>query len=129
MLTYSFSVYGHKNIRATHKRTIEFTKDADLTRQGDCIVGIKADFSLQELLKFLNLNKIRITIAVDDLTDTLTAIPNKNFNSDKELVIRLGDFTSERTFATRADKSSLDMDRKLVGALKNGSKGTVTISA
>jgi len=128
MLKYSFAIYGHENILSTHKRTIEFTKDAELTKNGDCIVGVKSDFSLSELKKFLELKKIKITVAVDDIKDTITATPNKNFNSNHELVIRMGEFDSERTFAVRADKSSNDLHRALVNALKSGVKAIITIS-
>jgi len=30
---------GHKNIRSTHKNTIEITKDPNLTINGDCIIA------------------------------------------------------------------------------------------
>ena len=45
-MSYSFTAYGHKNILATHKTTIEFTKDKELSLKGNCIVGVRADFDL-----------------------------------------------------------------------------------
>jgi len=33
---------GHQNIRSLHQRTIEITKDSELTTRGDCIIGINA---------------------------------------------------------------------------------------
>ncbi len=123
-----FTAYGHPNIRATHPTTLEFTKDAHLTTNGDCIVGIMANFSLQQLKKFLHSKKITITIQADKLMETITAVPNQSFSDNKELVIRTTPFTSPRTFATHADKSSKDIDRKLVALLKNSEqKITVTI--
>ncbi|HIP75502.1 MAG TPA: DUF371 domain-containing protein, partial [Thermococcus paralvinellae] len=35
--------YGHENIKATHKSTLEITKEDFLTPRGDCIICIKAD--------------------------------------------------------------------------------------
>ena len=32
---------GHKNILSLHKKTIEITKDSQLTVNGDCIVGVR----------------------------------------------------------------------------------------
>ena len=64
-MRYSFTCYGHNNVISRHKTTLEFTKDEDLSLKGDCIVGVKADFSLQQLKKFikkLNNNKIAIII-------------------------------------------------------------------
>ncbi len=65
-MKYSFICYGHKNITAKHKTTLEFTKERDLSLKGDCIVGVKADFDLLQLRKFIkslkNNNKVTITI-------------------------------------------------------------------
>ncbi len=44
---------GHKNIRSTHKNTIEITKDPNLTINGDCIIGVDAGFSCKDLPKKL----------------------------------------------------------------------------
>ncbi|MGA7043503.1 MAG: DUF371 domain-containing protein, partial [Nitrososphaeraceae archaeon] len=41
--------YGHANIRSVHPRTIEITKDPNLTLRGDCIVGISANKSCSDL--------------------------------------------------------------------------------
>ncbi len=43
-LIYKFSCYGHPNIKATHVKTLEITKDDGLSERGDCIIGIKADW-------------------------------------------------------------------------------------
>ncbi len=44
---------------------------------------------------------------------------NKNFNSDKDMVIRKSGFSDKRTFAVRADKAACDIDRNLVAYIKN----------
>ncbi len=128
MSDYSFRIQGHKNILSAHKRTIEFTKDSELTKDGDCILGVNADFELERLQMFLGLERVRITVAADSISETITAVPNKRFNSSRELVVRIGEFDSERTFAVRADKAASDLSRTLVDALKSGSTGKVTIS-
>ena len=64
-MKYKFHAYGHPNILATHKTTLEFTKDSELSLKGDCIVGVKADFDLNEIKKFvknLKSNQIKIII-------------------------------------------------------------------
>ena len=40
---------GHKNILSLHEKTIEITKDSELTTNGDCIVGVGADISCIDL--------------------------------------------------------------------------------
>jgi len=52
-MTYTFYCFGHENIQATHKNTIEFTKEDSLTKNGDCIVGVKADFDRDSLVGYI----------------------------------------------------------------------------
>ena len=40
---------GHKNILSLHQKTIEITKDEELTSNGDCIVGVSANISCIDL--------------------------------------------------------------------------------
>ena len=56
-MEYSFNCYGHENITARHKTTLEFTKDRDLSLKGDCIIGVKADFSLPQLKNLIKVIK------------------------------------------------------------------------
>ena len=121
-MIYKFNAYGHHNILAKHKTTLEFTKDSELTLKGDCIVGVEADFELNELkslIKKTDNKKITITISASKIKETVNAELNPNFNSNHELVIRKTDFVSERTFAVKADKSSFELSRELVKEMKN----------
>ena len=40
---------GHKNILSLHKKTIEITKDSQLTVNGDCIVGVNSSLACLDL--------------------------------------------------------------------------------
>ncbi len=118
---YKFNAYGHPNILATHKTTLEFTKDKDISLKGDCIVGVNSNFELSEIKKFIknSINKkISITIKTKIKKEKISAELNPNFNSNKELVIRKADFVSERTFAIRANKAAFDLKRDLIKFLK-----------
>jgi len=145
-MKYSFNCYGHENITSKHKTTLEFTKDKDLSLQGDCIVGVKADFSLKELKKFIK-NKenvalkkindklktigknsikkplikipIKIIIKINGYKEEINGFLNPNFNDPKEIVIRKFDFASSRTLVIGADKASKDLKGKLKNKLKN----------
>ncbi len=127
-MDYEFSAFGHKKITALHKTTLEFTKDPEMTRNGDCIIGITADFELEQLKKFLTLKRIRIRITADGITDELMATPNPAFNSNHELVIRKTDFCSERTFAVHADKASFDISRRLVRLMQTAILITIQVN-
>lgn len=126
----SFTAYGHENVKATHKNTIEFTKDKELTPKGDCILGINSDFDLKKIKEFIKGNeKLECTITCDNISDKFEFIPNKNFNSKHEIVFRLGEFKSERTLGIRAGKAAKHIKRDLVEKLKNSKKMNVVISS
>lgn len=141
-MKYSFTCYGHKNITAKHKTTLEFTKDNSLTLKGDCIVGIKADFSLKKIKKFIrdainNRKKqfienkkipIKIIIKMDGFKEEIKGFLNHNFNDDKEIVIRKSDFISEKTFAVNSDKAAFELNGDFVRAIGENRKIRVFIN-
>lgn len=143
-MIYEFSCSGHKNILGTHKTTFEFTKAKELTRNGDCIVGVGSDFELSKLKAFLKFDKIKITLSITDknnknrnkdknnnriqplsettkeqITDTITCNINPDFDDNKEIVIRLGQYKDRRTLATNADKAAIHLNRHLITKLKD----------
>lgn len=123
-----FRAYGHPNIKASHKNTLEFTKEEYLSPEGDCIVGVKADFDKEKLKAFAKKHKnVKITIKTGGLSETIIAKINPDFDDDKEIVIRLGEHASQRTFAVRADKAAKHLNRELIKALQMGSPMEVDI--
>ena len=143
-MKYAFNCHGHENITAKHKTTLEFTKDEDLRLEGDCIVGVRADFQLNKIKQFikkLSNNKITITIQTiknfnkkiinnkntdedklkndyNKIIEKINAEINPGFNSNEEMVIRKTEFISERTFAIMADKAAFELNRELISFLK-----------
>lgn len=124
-----FSITGHPNILSTHRNTFEFTKEDYLTKSGDCIVGINSSFSIMDIKnEFGDQDKdILILIECENKKEEIKAIYNHTFNDEHEMVIRITDFKDGRTFATRADKSSKMLDRKLIELLQKGMQAKVTI--
>jgi hypothetical protein len=105
-----------------HRNTIEFTKDSSLSKEGDCIVGVNADFDYPKLMDFVSKNKgkkIKGEISVGDVTDSFTFVLNGNFDDKHEIVLRRSEFHSERTLGFKLDKAAVDLDRKLVERAKN----------
>ncbi len=115
----SFCAYGHENILGAHKNTIEFTKDKELSLNGDCIVGVNCDFSFSSLKKLLKFNKFRLVMRVDKLLFELYAKVNPNFCDDHEIVIRRSGFDSKRTLGIRSDKAAIDIGRNMIERLKS----------
>ncbi len=125
----SFNFFGHQNILSTHKNTIEFTKESEVTKKGDCILGVKSDFNPTDLKEVCKKNnKIKIKIFVQDLVEEIICFTNKDFDDAHEIVIRKSEFNTKRTFGIKADKVALDINRKIVDKLKNPNiKGKVEI--
>ena len=121
-MKYSFNCYGHENITSKHKTTLEFTKDKDLSLQGDCIVGVKADFSLKELKEFVKYKvktndaiekiPIKIIMKIDGYEEEINGILNPDFNDAREIVIRKSEFVSSRTLVYGANKVACDISFK-----------------
>ena len=125
-----FYAYGHRNILATHKSTLEFTKDRELTKKRDCIIGVSSDFSLAELKQFiknLKKKKIKIIVRADGFKEEINADINPYFDDDTEIVIRKSNFISKRTFAINANKAAVDLKRELISRLKENKKYIVGI--
>lgn len=116
-MTYCFHCSGHPNVRATHYKTLEFTRETELTRGGTCVLGVGADFALEPLKQFTG--KVQVTLTVDDLTDTFTALVNPDFVDEHELVFRRGHYASPRTFGMRASKSALHVSREMIARLRH----------
>lgn len=125
-----FTAHGHPNIKGTHKNTFEFTKADSLTPTGDCIIGVKANYDVEQLKEFVKKNqKCRITLTVDGIKETIEAQTNPTFTDDHELVVRIGEHVDARTFATRAEKSAKYLSRDMMKKLSQGATIEVQIEA
>ena len=126
--------YGDPNIRATHKTTIEITKDDHLTERGDCILGIRADRGLKDIKNFLDSHigkKLIVEFTVDDLSDRVTGYldPRLSFLDKRDIVIRKSSYICKRTLMINADKSAAEIDRSIVRKLREGKELIVRINS
>ena len=123
----SVLAYGHENIQATHPSTLMFTKEKHLSKTGDCIVAVAADKAVADLSRELREKlkkpnaKLTITIEAAGLTQRINASgsPKLVLTNQTDMVIRKGDYISDRTLAVHADKSANDLPRGFVERLKN----------
>ena len=119
----SFNAYGHKNLLASHKNTLEFTKDKDLSKNGDCILGVNSDFELSSIKEFIKgKEKIKVEIEVNGISDSFECNVNPKFNDEEEIVFRLGEFSSERTLGLRSTKAAKHINREIVEKMKEDGK-------
>lgn len=128
---------GHENIRSNHQKTIEITKESHLTPRGDCIVGVNATAScndlpseLKEKLKDPN-SKVTFTINVNDHEFIVNGMGHRELilTHSEDIVLRKSDFVCPRTLAVRCDKASDLLPREIVTLLQDPkTKGTFTIA-
>ncbi len=137
MVQEEITFYGHRNVQSLHARTIEITKDPNLTLQGDCIIGVSANKScceisdkVQHLLKDNN-SHILIDIIVGNGSFRMNASGDKRLLllSRHDIVIRKSNFICGRTIAIQCDKASRDIPRDMILLLQNPeTKGVLRIT-
>ncbi|ACJ16717.1 hypothetical protein, conserved [Thermococcus onnurineus NA1] len=117
---------GHENVRATHKSTLEFTKEDYLTPRGDCILCIEADKGINDLSEEFKRalkegKRLLIRIKIADLIDEVLAegSPRLILEHPYSMVVRKSDYIDGRTLAIKANKAARDIDRRIVELLKN----------
>jgi len=137
-ITEVVEAHGHKNIRATHKTTLEVTKEHDLTRRGDCIIALGATKGAADLSpEFKEAAKrkdaqITITIEAGDLKEVVRAkgSPRLLFIHPTDLVIRKSDYICSRTIAIKADKAAKDLSRRIITRMQDPYQGIkITLKA
>lgn len=134
MIKETIVCYGHENVKATHRSTLEITREDYLTPRGDCIICIKANKGLRdlgdELKKALKSGKkIKIRIIVDDLVDEIEAFGDErlSFENEISMVIRKSDYVDGRTLAIKANKAAKDIKRELVEKLKDPNQEVLVV--
>ena len=118
---------GHPKIRATHATTLEITKEVQLTDRGNCIVAVDASKGAKDLSpEFHNLVKndntiIKLTLKAGNLSETVTGRgdPRLTLDHPTDLVARKSTYVCSRTIMLGADKSSSDLSRDIVGAIRD----------
>lgn len=138
MISDDIEFYGHPNVLATHPRTIEITKDDYLTKEGNCIIGIKANKAcnnlhpkLKKLITTDNI-PIKLEIIVGDDIFQINGFGNKKLTllNQHDIVIRTSNFVCSRTASVKCDKASIHIPRKIISKLQNpNTRGILRILA
>ena len=126
-MRFTIPFYGHENIRSLHPKTIEITKESHLTVNGDCIVGVKADYGCNDIpdrMKMLLQNSkshVRCTIMVKDFSFKVQGKGNNKLTlkNPHDIVIRKSSFVCPRTLATNCDSASDDIPRQMIRLLQD----------
>ncbi|MDD1658659.1 MAG: DUF371 domain-containing protein [Methanomicrobiales archaeon] len=129
--------WGHPHVRATHPTTFEVTTEDHLTRQGDCIIGVRAERGADGLSP-----EFRRVLA-DDRAVLLTRLTAGGFSAEvhgqgssrmtlghpADLVWRRSSFVCPRTVAIHCDQVAATLPRDLVRALREGAELEVEMIA
>ena len=125
--------YGHKNIRSLHPKTIEITRESNLSLNGDCIIGVKASCGCSDIpnrLKLLLQNPksyVLCTITVKDYSFKVKGKGNDKLTltNPHDIVIRTSSFVCPRTLAINCDVASDSIPRQMVMLLQNPDTGGI----
>jgi hypothetical protein len=126
-ITETILAFGHTNIQATHKSTLEITKEAKLSKRGDCIIAVSARKAMRDLGSEFKENlrkenaKITMLIEAGDIVEVVNAFGSVRLilTHPTDMVVRKSNYICNRTLAIRADKAACDLSRRLVEKLKN----------
>ncbi|MCK5158811.1 MAG: DUF371 domain-containing protein [Candidatus Heimdallarchaeota archaeon] len=136
MDSFVFYCNGHPNINATHKTTLEFTKDESLTPKGDCILGVNSSCNLinfpSELKERIKSTKARILVhlQVGRYTDIIEGYGDSRLELSDEyaIIIRKSNFICSRTLMVKSNKAARDINDKIIKSMKDpNSKMKITI--
>jgi len=119
--------HGHRNIQATHKSTLEITKENGLSKKGDCIIAVSADKAIADLNPKIkgslrNENaKMTMLIEAGGIVEVVNASGSRRLilTHPTDIVVRKSSYVCNRTLAIKADKATGDLSRKLVERLKD----------
>lgn len=137
MISYdTFLIYGHHNVSALHRTTLEFTKEDFLTQKGDCIIGIRSSKAIKDLsdgLKHILKDNGYgyVILKVGQKIEIIKGRGNKSltFSNNVKIIIRRSSFISDATLLIQSDKAAKDVDREIVNSLKQGTQGLVIVIA
>jgi len=126
-ITETILAFGHSNIQATHKSTLEITKEAELSERGDCIIAVSANKSMTDISSEFKENlrkenaKITILIEAGDTVEVVNALGSSRLilTHPTDMVVRKSNYICNRTLAIQADKAACDLPRDLVKRLGN----------
>jgi hypothetical protein len=128
---------GHPLVRGTHPTTFEVTAEDHLTRQGNCIIGIRADRGARDLSP-----EFRRVLA-DDRAALFTRLTAGGHSVEvhgrgssrmtlahpTDLVWRRSGFVCPRTVAIHCDRTAATLPRDLIRALWEGAELEVEMIA
>jgi hypothetical protein len=108
------SAAGHPNIRATHRKTLELTRDAAITERATCVVGVAAELPEDELAALHG--RVALTLSVGDQAVEVRGRLNPAFRPGDPLVVRRAPDVTRNAVIVGADVAAAEVPRSFVTA-------------
>lgn len=129
MSTFIFHCFGHPNVLAEHKTTLEFTTDKHITNKGDCIIGVRSSKTLRKINEKMKEDmkkkgsRIFVQIKVNGLEEYVEGegSPELDFSDKRAIIIRKSSFKCTRTLMINSNKAARDISRDIIELMKDES--------
>jgi hypothetical protein len=127
-MEFAFKALGHPNVTSQHRSTLEVTRDQEIGKTADCIIGVSADSVMEDIphqmkmaLKQENVI-IKLILKTENGHDEIYGYghPHLTLDHPTDMVCRTSDYTCSRTLMIRADRAACDLDPLLIEDLKAG---------
>src|SRR5258708_34651 len=105
----TFRCHGHPRISGSHTKTVELTRDAEVTGRATCVLGVRSGHDDRALGRLRG--DVEVALVAGGVTDTFIATMSAFFLGDDALVFRRGPGLRGRTLAYDASKSAAEIDR------------------
>ena len=129
-MKFEIEFFGHKNIRSLHQKTIEITKEQNLTPSGDCIIGVNASNSCNDIPDLVKekirnpRSQIKFSILVEEHVFEINGYGHQDLelSHTEDKKIKKSDFICPRTMAVKCDQASDSIPREMINLLQNPSQ-------
>lgn len=134
-MEYIFYAKGHRNVTSAHKTTLEVTRDKEIGKTADCIIGVQSESKLEDIpLKIKRAIKnedtlIGVRLETENAEDKIIGYghPELTLDHPTDIVCRKSNYRCNRTLMIKADKAAVDLKKKLIDDLKKGKELKVCI--
>jgi len=126
-MNFKFYARGHPAVLSTHPTTLELTKEAALSKNGDCIIAVGSSAGLRDLPEDMKnalsseACRARLTLMFGDHRFSIEGYGAQHltFSHPTDIVVRKSGFVSDRTLMVHANRASADLPRSLVELLQD----------
>ena len=123
----TFLARGHRNIHALHETTVMTTREAHLSRRGDCVAAVSAEKGLSDLSPEIKEAArqpeavITLTLQVGGEAFNVRGMghPSLTYTDHNDMVARKSGYICGRTLMIHSDKAACNMPRTIVEKLRD----------